>query len=142
MEQSGASWIIWLRQMIPLWPNPLFLICDSKFYRWKIWFFLKIERCLKLQNSESFWLILAIWRLWISEGRLAVNNGFFFVIQEILQVEDMIFTWRLRGVLNDTIWRILDYFSWNQLLINDSIVWSKKSYMWKMGFLLEHQEVS
>ena len=39
-----------------------------------------------------FLSILAVWRLWISERRLAVDNEFYFVIQEILQVEDVIFT--------------------------------------------------
>ena len=38
-----------------------------------------------------------------SERRLAVDDGFNAAIQEILQVEDVIFTWRSRGVLNDTI---------------------------------------
>ena len=49
--------------------------------------------------------IFTVWRLWISEMRLAVDNGFNSAIQEILQVEDVIFTWRSRGVLNDTIGR-------------------------------------
>ena len=37
-----------------------------------------------------FLSILAVWRLWISERRLAVDNGFNSVIQEMLQVEDVI----------------------------------------------------
>ena len=37
--------------------------------------------------------------------RLTVDKGFYFVTQEILQVEDVIFTWILRGVLSDTILR-------------------------------------
>ena len=36
--------------------------------------------------------------------RLTVDKGFYSVTQEILQVEDVIFTWRSRDVLNDTIW--------------------------------------
>ena len=42
-----------------------------------------------------------------SERRLAVDDGFNAAIQEILQVEDVIFTRRSRGVLNDTIGDIL-----------------------------------
>ena len=42
--------------------------------------------------------------------RLTVDKGFYFAIQEILQVESVIFTWRSRGVLNDTIWRIFCQF--------------------------------
>ena len=74
-------------------------------------FFLpKIERCLKRHNLENFLSIFTVWRLWISEMRLAVDNGFNSAIQEIIQVEDVIFTWRSRGVLNDTIRRYFVYF--------------------------------
>ena len=45
--------------------------------------------------------------------RLAVDNGFNSAIQEIIQVEDVIFTWRSRGVLNDTIEKCFIYFSWD-----------------------------
>ena len=33
-----------------------------------------------------------------SERRLAINNGFNSAIQEILQVEDVIFTWRYGNI--------------------------------------------
>ena len=46
------------------------------------------------------------------ERRLTVDNGFNAAIQEILQVEDVIFTWRSRGVLNDTVRKYFVYFSW------------------------------
>ena len=39
-----------------------------------------------------FLSILAVWRLWISERRLAVDKGSYSATQEILQVEDVIFT--------------------------------------------------
>ena len=58
-----------------------------------------------------FLSIFTVWRLWISEMRLAVDNGFNSAIQEIIQVEDVIFTWRSRGVLNDAIMRIFGQFS-------------------------------
>ena len=34
--------------------------------------------------------IFTVWRAWISERRLAVDNGFYSAIQEMLQVEDVI----------------------------------------------------
>ena len=60
---------------------------------------------------ENFLSIFTVWRLWISERRLAIDNGFNSAIQEILQVEDAIFTSRLRVVLDDTIRRYFVYFS-------------------------------
>ena len=42
--------------------------------------------------------IFTVWRLWISERRLAIDNGFNSAIQEILQVEDVIFTWRYGNI--------------------------------------------
>ena len=59
----------------------------------------------------------------------------------------VIFTWKSRGVLNDTIWRIFCQF----LLFGDyekaegdkdSILQSIKNYRWKMWFLLEDRETS
>ena len=63
----------------------------------------------------EFLSIFTVWRLWISERRLAVDNEFNSATQEILKVEDVIFTWRSKGVLNDTIQRHFIYFSWNCL---------------------------
>ena len=70
------------------------------------------------QFGELF-VNFTVWRLWISERRLAIDDGFNSAIQEILQVEDVIFTWRSRGVLNDTIQR---YFG----LIQENL--RKKTY--------------
>ena len=97
--------------------------CDPRnFTGGKCDFHLKIERCLKRHNLENFLSIFTLWKLWISERRLAIDNGFNFVTQEILQVEDLIFTWRSRSVLNNTIQIILYYFIWDQLLIKNSIL--------------------
>ena len=56
-------------------------------------FYLKIERCFKRHNSENFYYFS--WDCL----RLTVNKGFYSAIKEIFQVEDVIFTWRSRGVL-------------------------------------------
>ena len=43
--------------------------------------------------------IFTVWRLWISERRLAIDNGFNSAIQEILHVEGVIFTSRSRVLI-------------------------------------------
>ena len=68
-----------------------------------------------MTQTGKFLSIFTVWRLWISERRLAVDNEFNSATQEILQVEDVNFTWRSKGVLNDTIQRHFIYFSWNCL---------------------------
>ena len=58
---------------------------------------------LKTQFGIFSSITAVVWRLWISEMRLAVDNGFSSAIQEILYVEGVIFTSRSRGFFNDKI---------------------------------------
>ena len=60
-------------------------------------------------------ILAAVWKLSIGESRLAVDKGFYSAIQDILKVEDVVFTLRWRGVLNDTMRRNLVSFSRNFL---------------------------
>ena len=55
-------------------------------------YYLKIEGCLKRHNLENFLSTFTVWILWISERRLGVYTKFYSEVQEILQVEDVIYT--------------------------------------------------
>ena len=76
-------------------------------------FLASVPRNLSTRKFQKILVNFYCLEIMESERRLAVDKGFNAAIQEILQVVDVIFTWRLRGVLNDTIRKYFVYFSWD-----------------------------
>ena len=76
---------------------------------------------------DFFFAFVSSWKVWILGPRalkhpfplyyMLGSTPFCFLLHPppFLQVEDVIFTWISRGVLNDTIRRYFVYFSWNCL---------------------------